>query len=156
MNSNMITDLPSREWKIVIDLSKVTDYVNAHSIANFKKSDNSNESILTEVDDDYILSAIIGGVANINTILARRMESPAVVDSSTKTITYTLVVGDNHDDSMANVLYLRIMDYLSNYAMYKWNELDVDMLKPMLDEIRSAMHYRKRSISTHRKVNGFL
>lgn len=156
MNQKMITDLPSREWIIVIDLNRITDYVNAHSTVTFKKTDVTNENILTEVDNDFVLSAIMGGVANISTILARRMEEPAKVDSSTMTITYKMIVGDNHDDSMANVIYLKIMDYLCNYAVCKWNQWDVDTLKPILNDIRSAIHYRKRSVSHHRKVNGFL
>lgn len=156
MNQNMITDLPSREWVIVVDLNKITDYVNAHSIVNHKKSDTTNENILTEVDNDFVLSAIMGGIANINTILARRMEEPAKVDQSTMTVTYRMIVGDNHDDSMANVIYLKIMDYLCNYAVCKWNQWDVDTLKPILNDIRTAMHYRKRSVSHHRRINGFI
>jgi len=154
MNQKMITDLPSREWIIVIDLNRITDYVNAHSTVTFKKTDVTNENILTEVDNDFVLSAIMGGVANISTILTRRMEEPAKVDPSTMTITYKMIVGDNHDDSMANVIYLKIMDYLCNYAVCKWNQWDVDTLKHILDDIRSAIHYRKRSVSNHRRFNG--
>lgn len=155
MSQYIITDQPSREWVIVIDLNKITDYVNAHSIVNYKKSDAGNETVLAEVDNDFVLSSIMGGVANINTLLARRMETPAKVDESNMTITYRLVVGDNHDDSMANVIYLKIMDYLSNYAICKWNQWDTDTLKPILNDIKTAMHYRRRSVSHHRKFNGF-
>lgn len=155
MSKNMITDLPSREWVIVVDLNKITDYVNAHSVISHKKGDTTNENILTEVDNDFVLSSIMGGIANISTILARRMESPAKVDQSVMTVTYRMLVGDNHDDSMANVIYLKIMDYLSNYALCKWNQWDTDTIKPILDDIRTAIHYRKRSVSHHRRINGF-
>lgn len=148
----MITDLPSREWVIVIKLQNITDYVNAHSVTTYKKTDVDSEIIKDDVDNDFILASIMGGVANISTILARRMERPASISNTE--ITYRLTVGDNHDDSMANVLYLKIMDYLCNYAVCKWNQWDTDTLKPILEDIRSAMHYRKRSVSNHRRVNG--
>lgn len=149
---DMITDGTPREWTITISLRRIVDFVNVQTVTDYRRDEKmSNEEIVREVDIDYIYTVLAGAFANVNHILARRMPDPPHLDELKENMIYVLVVGDNHDDTMANILYMRISDYLNNYALYKWRGMNVNNLDPMLDDIRSALHYRKHSVSHHRK-----
>lgn len=151
---DIIIDGQAREWTITVNLQKIVDYVNAQTIIDYKRNNSgemTNEHIYTDVDKDFILSAMGGAFANVSNVLARRMPSPASLDENKENMIYVLVVGENHDDSMANILYIRIMDYLCRYALSVWRDQAPEKLDFMLDEIRSAIHYRKHSVAHHRK-----
>lgn len=154
---DMITDGTPREWTITVNLERIVDFVNVQTITDYRRDGKmNNEEIVREIDTDYVYTVLAGAFANINKILARRMADPPHLDDEGKNMIYVLVVGDNHDDTMANILYMRIVEYFNNYALYKWRGMNVNNLDPMLDDIRSAIHYRKHSVSHHRKNKLFI
>lgn len=148
---DMITDGTPREWRITVNLRRIVDFVNVQTITDYRRDDKMNvEDVARKADVGYIFTVLSGAFANISHILARRMANPPSLDETKENMVYVLTVGDNHDDTMANILYVRIVDYLNNYALYKWRGMNVNNLDPMLDDIRSALHYRKHSVSHHR------
>lgn len=133
------------EWYFRFNLGEILDYVAAQSVTeNQRDGEKPIEAIFTPKDHDLVLVYLRSAVANVSMILARRMPHPAEFGGDN--ITFRLEVGDNHDESMMQVLHLRIMDYLCQYAYLKWTGKDLQSLSKMEDAIRSAMHYRKHGI----------
>ena len=150
---DMYTEGESRRWILKFPLVDIANYVNAHTVIESKRNpDLSTENILTNEDRDFLLSSLQGAVSNVAMMLSRRMERPQQIEDDY--IVFTLTVGENHDDNMSNILYLRILNYLQQYALYRWNGGDVSLLRPLEDEIRSAIHYRKHSVA--RQVRNLL
>lgn len=152
MERNMITEGTQREWNITISLDSIESYVNSMAIRRYANTDieHKNENVLyTDKDRDLLMTMIAPAVSDIQNILARRMESPAVIEDGK--IKFVLIVGDNHDDAMANVLYMRIVNYLQQFAYFVWINEPFSQKDDILREIRSAIHYRKHSVAKYRK-----
>lgn len=149
--TDMFTEGNKRYWKYTIPLANIFDYVNVNTvIENRKNGQQVIEEIFTDNDKDLLSAHITRAVANVYHILARRMENPPTIEDDI--IQIVITVGENHDDTMANVLYLRIADYLNQYAFFMWRGLDVTSLSFLEDEIRHTLHYRKHSVSKYRKI----
>ena len=142
---DMYFDGERREWILRFSFKDVLDYVATKTVVdNQRDAEQTVEKLFTDKDRDLMLVYLRGAVANVSTILARRMPAPA--DIQPDGVSFRLEVGENHDDSMAGVLHLRIMDYLCQYAYVKWIGADPQVTSKLEDGIRSAMHYRKHGI----------
>ena len=142
---DMYNEGPTRDWTFRVSLQDVMDYVNAHTTKEDRQDEEKGyRRIYTGDDRDLLLNYLRGAVSNVSILLARRMPNPPEFNSDT--VTFVLSVSDNYDDSMAGVLFARIMDYLCEYAYLKWVGGDIQKLSPMEDAIRRAIHYRKHGI----------
>ena len=151
---DMQTEGQARGWKITVMFSDILNFVTAKTVDDAKKNAELPEQYVMKEDDrDLALVYLQEGVSNIYMVIARRMaQTPQIFGNC---VTFDLTVGQNHDDNMANVLYLKIVDYLQNYLYLRWTNLaNTDNLEGKLDAIRSVMHYRKHGIT--RKVTNLI
>lgn len=151
---DMQTELPERVWKISVAFSDIVNFVTAKTIDDAKKNAELPENyVLKDEDRDLALTYLQEGISNIYMVIARRMSrTPQICGNC---VEFNLTVGKNHDDNMANVLYLKIADYLQTYLYLRWTNLaNTETLESKLDAIRSVMHYRKHGIT--RKITNLI
>lgn len=142
---DMFFDGKKRYWTFKFAINDILDYVNVASTTEAQRNPDFNiKSVATDEDRDYILTLIQAAVSDVAMILARRMEH--MPEYTSDQITFVLSVSENHDDSMVNILYWRIMDYLCQYALRKWYGADTQPLSKLEDRIRNAIHFRKHGI----------
>ena len=143
---DMFFDGDKRTWTFKFAINDILDYVNVATTTEARRNpDVSVKTVATDEDKDLILTHVQAAVSNVAMILARRMEHMPVYASDQ--ITFVLSVSENHDDTMVNILYWRIMDYLCQYALRKWYGTDIEPLNKLEDRIRSAIHFRKHGIT---------
>lgn len=144
----------ARVWEITVKFSDILNFVTAKTIDDAKKNAELPEDyVLKEKDRDLALAYLQEGVSNAYMVITRRMaQTPQFFGNC---VVFKLTVGQNHDDNMANILYLKIVDYLQTYLYLRWTNLaNTETLEGKLDAIRSVMHYRKHGIT--RKVTNLI
>lgn len=107
---------------------------------------------LTAIQDDdkaqfhmYFTSAIAG----LNTILARRMETPVCYGDDNVSVVFILHMHDNHDDNILPTLIIHCYDYVVKKILESWyhNNFGSELEKL---EINHCIHYRTNPV--HRRI----
>lgn len=142
-----------RTWDISLNFEDTINYVKARSFSDQERDASKGEKYaLTDTSTSLVTTYIADAVSEVYKVLAKRMDSMPEFTSSG--VTFTLVVGTNHDDNFGNVLRLKLASYINEYAYYKWVGIDTAALENKLDDIRVVMHHRKHGIT--RKVTNLI
>ena len=134
----------TKTWTIEIN----EDEVFARCVNESLYQNEAGQTNVRSIQDDdreqfhmYFTSAI----AALNTILARRMESPFRYGSDCKDVVFELSMHDNHDDNMLSTLIVNCYDYIVKRILESWYHANFGSELEKL-EINHCLHYRKHPV----------
>lgn len=144
MNTNI-----TKTWTIEINPSEVFDRCTNESLYqayNRAEANPKGDAVVIQEDDKGQFNIYFdAALANLQMLLARRMEEPPIEDASGLSVIFNLQMHDNHDNSILPILTNHCYGYLVKKVLEQWYHADFGSELERL-EINHCLHYRKKPV----------
>lgn len=145
MNTNI-----TKTWIVTINKEEAFSRCTNESLYqayNRLGENNKGDAIVMQDDDKGQFSIYFANaIANLNMLLARRMDGPSVdYCGNCDDVTFVLQMHDNHDDNMLPILINYCYDYVIKKVLEQWYRIDFGSELAKL-EINHCLHYRKHPV----------
>lgn len=143
MNTNI-----TKTWTIEISGDEIFARCTNESLcqAYLRTAENSKgDAVVMQEDDRDMFTMYYGNaIANLKTMLARRMEGSEATNSGYD-FTFVLGMHDNHDDNILPILKNHCYEYLTRKVLEQWYRADLGSEMERL-EVLHCIHYRKHPV----------
>ena len=142
MNTNI-----TKTWTIKIDRANVMARCTNETLYqayNRLDANPKGDAIVINDDDKQVFDMYFAAaIAELQMLLARRMDTAPVVDG--EVTTFTLQMHDNHDDNVLPILVNHCYEFLVKDILERWYKAELGAALEKL-EINHCIHYRKNPV----------